>query len=260
MVDRKLTKSKFHTYLNIERDMPIESEKIHGLTTDFLSDKPLFKEIAKEFVFQEELSDTGYKHYQGCFSLARKERLQAVKNLIGFHDIHLETCKNWGASKLYCSKKETRIGNVYTEDSCWVDIPELTEKWQLELRDFLTNNKPDPRTVIWFYDKHGGKGKTTFTKHLVLTNNDVFVCCNGKTADIACAIKRNPKIVIMDLPRTMETYVNYSAIENLKNGMIFSSKYESNLKIFNNPHVVIFANFKPNEDALSADRWDIREL
>ena len=48
------------------------------------------KEIAKEFVFQEELSDTGYKHYQGCFSLARKERLQAVKNLIGFHDIHLE--------------------------------------------------------------------------------------------------------------------------------------------------------------------------
>ena len=42
----------FHTYLNplIEGDMPDESFKVHGLTTDFLSDKPLFSEIVENLV------------------------------------------------------------------------------------------------------------------------------------------------------------------------------------------------------------------
>ena len=42
----------FHTYLNplIEGDMPDESFKVHGLTTDFLSNKPLFSEIVEDLV------------------------------------------------------------------------------------------------------------------------------------------------------------------------------------------------------------------
>ena len=42
----------FHTYLNpsIVGDMPDESFKVHGLTTDFLSNKPLFAEIVEDLV------------------------------------------------------------------------------------------------------------------------------------------------------------------------------------------------------------------
>ncbi len=42
----------FHTYLNpmIEGEMPEEAFKVHGLSMDFLSDKPLFSEIIKNFV------------------------------------------------------------------------------------------------------------------------------------------------------------------------------------------------------------------
>ena len=42
----------FHSYLNplIEGDMPDESFKVHGLTTDFLSNKPLFSEIVEDLV------------------------------------------------------------------------------------------------------------------------------------------------------------------------------------------------------------------
>ena len=45
------TGKTFHTYLNpmIEGEMPEESFKVHGLSTDFLSDKPLFSEIIKKF-------------------------------------------------------------------------------------------------------------------------------------------------------------------------------------------------------------------
>ncbi|MFD1697498.1 DNA polymerase III subunit epsilon [Roseibium aestuarii] len=40
----------FHVYINPERDMPEEAFKVHGLSAEFLSDKPKFAEVAKAFV------------------------------------------------------------------------------------------------------------------------------------------------------------------------------------------------------------------
>jgi len=40
----------FHTYLNPEREMPDEAFQIHGLSTDFLGNKPLFADIVERFV------------------------------------------------------------------------------------------------------------------------------------------------------------------------------------------------------------------
>jgi DNA polymerase III subunit epsilon len=38
----------FHAYVNPERDMPLEAFNVHGLSSDFLSDKPVFAKIADE--------------------------------------------------------------------------------------------------------------------------------------------------------------------------------------------------------------------
>ena len=40
----------FHCYVNPERDMPDEAFKIHGLSGEFLADKPLFAEVAADFL------------------------------------------------------------------------------------------------------------------------------------------------------------------------------------------------------------------
>ncbi|PLX38189.1 MAG: DNA polymerase III subunit epsilon [Hyphomicrobiales bacterium] len=40
----------FHIYINPERSMPIEAFNVHGLSEEFLSDKPKFAEIADEFL------------------------------------------------------------------------------------------------------------------------------------------------------------------------------------------------------------------
>ena len=45
IVNRKFTGSEFHTYLNPEREIDEEAEKIHGLSFEFLSDKPKFYEL-----------------------------------------------------------------------------------------------------------------------------------------------------------------------------------------------------------------------
>jgi DNA polymerase-3 subunit epsilon len=44
------TGKTYHQYINPNRDMPIEAFNVHGLSEKFLSDKPLFREIAGEFL------------------------------------------------------------------------------------------------------------------------------------------------------------------------------------------------------------------
>ncbi len=39
----------FHVYINPQRSMPQEAFRVHGLSEEFLSDKPLFKSLAEEF-------------------------------------------------------------------------------------------------------------------------------------------------------------------------------------------------------------------
>ena len=49
LVNRKLTKNSYQVYLNPERTVG-QSFKIHGLSDDFLSDKPSFKDIYQDFL------------------------------------------------------------------------------------------------------------------------------------------------------------------------------------------------------------------
>ncbi|MBI5130764.1 MAG: DNA polymerase III subunit epsilon [Rhodopseudomonas palustris] len=48
--NRMPTGQVYHRYINPERDMPAEAFAVHGLSAEFLADKPLFAEIADEFV------------------------------------------------------------------------------------------------------------------------------------------------------------------------------------------------------------------
>ena len=50
IIDFLPTGKKFHKYINPQRDVPESSVNIHGITEKFLEDKPLFKEIADEFL------------------------------------------------------------------------------------------------------------------------------------------------------------------------------------------------------------------
>lgn len=40
----------YHIYINPKRDVPIEAQNVHGITTEFLKDKPMFREIADDFL------------------------------------------------------------------------------------------------------------------------------------------------------------------------------------------------------------------
>lgn len=50
LIDRKPTGNHFHVYLNPEREVDEGAFRVHGISTSFLQDKPLFKTIVDEFI------------------------------------------------------------------------------------------------------------------------------------------------------------------------------------------------------------------
>ena len=50
LIDRKLTGNHYHVYINPERVVEQEAIDVHGITNEFLADKPLFADIAQDFL------------------------------------------------------------------------------------------------------------------------------------------------------------------------------------------------------------------
>nr|WP_136249507.1 DNA polymerase III subunit epsilon [Ningiella ruwaisensis] len=50
MVDRKLTGNNYHVYIHPQREVEQEAIDVHGITNEFLEDKPKFADIAEEFI------------------------------------------------------------------------------------------------------------------------------------------------------------------------------------------------------------------
>jgi DNA polymerase-3 subunit epsilon len=48
--NRQSTNKKYHSYINPEREIDAAAEEVHGLSLEFLQDKPLFKDVAKDFL------------------------------------------------------------------------------------------------------------------------------------------------------------------------------------------------------------------
>lgn len=50
MINRRATQRHFHVYVNPEREIDAGAQEVHGISLDFLQDKPLFAQVAETFV------------------------------------------------------------------------------------------------------------------------------------------------------------------------------------------------------------------
>jgi len=217
----------------------------------------VFRHECKWYIFQEETGEEGTPHLQGTISLKIKQRLTQLKVLNVA--IHWEPTKCVKASIEYCTKYESRSGKIY---SYGIDIPDRIEieepyGWQLEVIELL-NSKPDKRTIHWYWESEGNIGKSTLCKYLVVKHDALML--TGKSNDMYNMLAKFPnkrKIIICDIPRSSLGYINYAAIEQIKNGLVFSGKYEGAQLVFNCPHIIVFANEPPDTNQCSLDRWRI---
>lgn len=236
------------TYNNYEKDD----------ITQLLS---IFKMTKAEYVFQEETGEEGTEHLQGFVYWENARTFIQVKHINS--KWHIEVAKDWIRLKTYCTKFKTRTGDIFTnmEGIEVVERPKIVLKgWQSKIVGEL-QRPADTRSIIWCYDLMGACGKSTFCKWLFLTHgsNKVGYITSGKGGDMKHYVaKKKPKIVLFDFARSREDRIDYGVIEEIKNGLFFTGKYDSTDACFNNPHIYIFANFKPDLEAMTKDRWDIR--
>lgn len=153
------------------------------------------------------------------------------------------------ARKLCLKDKNTKILQEQAKKA-------TLKTWQKEVLTKLLNQ--DDRKVLWVVDKDGNKGKSFLAKYIVGMYNAFYVR-GGRSSDIAYNYNYEP-ITVFDFCRDQEDRINYQVIEDFKDGMLFSPKYESTTKIFPSAKTVIFSNFNPDQTKLSQDRWDIFRL
>lgn len=132
--------------------------------------------------------------------------------------------------------------------------PKVLRPWQKTVVDKLYNQSD--RKLLWVVGG-GNDGKTILHKELYFHHN-AFVATNAKTSSLALAYEGQP-IVSLNLGKNVNPYdINYLGFEDLKDGALFSEKYDSKAKIYkDSPAFVVFSNQYPNSDAMSLDRWDI---
>ncbi len=209
---------------------------------------------------QEEVGDEKTPHLQGVITFNRGQTLTFMKKIN--ERAHWEPTRNLKASLIYCSRPDKRSGRIW----CWnYYVKEPIEdpmkglefkQWQLDILK-LIETKPNRRDVHWYYEFVGNTGKSVFTTYLV-DKHEAFAP-GGSSKDIlygfaALNKKKDVKIVVIDIPREVEIGVSYDAIEKLKNGLFYQTKYECEMVRFNPPHVIVFSNFPPREGSLSEDR------
>jgi hypothetical protein len=221
------------------------------------------------YCFGEEIGDNGNPHLQGYIEFKNPKKFQTLKNFLP--RAHWEKAKGNRKQNLTYTQKDGKystnfpipvrqrlLRDVYNEVS-WKD-------WQDELIR-LHDQPPHPRAIHWFVDRIGNSGKTFVTKFLYLKHG--VLVANGKKADVFHQIAKryedeeneNPfRMAILDIPRHQSEFTNYGLLEEIKNGLIMSGKYEGGTVAFEVPHLVVMSNDEPDYTKFSMDRWRVQFL
>lgn len=236
-----------------------------------------FNLIAKKWVFQKEKGHkTGYEHYQCRISLRKKTTKNSLLKL--FDDVkpnYLEPTSAENAKNdnvFYVIKEDTRIEGPWKSTD---PKPKFIPRQFRNIKDLypmqqtILDSTPDSRCVDVISDTQGENGKTVAAFLAYYRKNAEYVPPMNDAQKLIefifciideCEDDKTPDMFIFDLPRSMSKdclYGMYSAIEQLKNGFIYDTRYKGKRRWINSPAIWVFTNEVPDVSRLSADRWRI---
>lgn len=228
---------------------------------------------SKKYILGKEIGEEKTPHLQGYVEFSNARCFNSLKKWN--KRMHIEKAAgNCKQNYIYCSKEgdfitnidpegfvpvEKRLLKLYYSDITWKD-------WQQEIIDIIEST-PDTRKIYWYWEPTGNVGKSFICKYISMKYDAIL--CGGKTNDIFNQVNNwrteNPTKLdmppcILDIPRSDYCHVNYAAIEQLKNGCLYSGKYEGGKIHSAHPHVIIFANSEPDCTGLSLDRFIMRQI
>lgn len=148
-----------------------------------------------------------------------------------------------------------------------VPVDEEPTEWQREFI-LVAEINHDPRLIHWIWDPVGGHGKSWLARHLVAKwPNDWTILKNlGNQRDSATVIKNiidsgfRGRHAWVDLPRGACIKDFYPALEDISDGCVTTLKYQGKTVMFEPMCIYVGANFLPDLDKMSEDRWRVYAL
>lgn len=209
-----------------------------------------------------EVGARGFAHYQCCIDCASDLQRFNTEHSLGWH---VEDCISWNDAKNYCRKTDNYryIGDSIEEreyNRIRHRPANITAK---RLQEHIRNQSD--RAISICVDTVGGTGKSTFG-YLSARRGQMFVV--PRTAESPVRIMDyiamhydNEPVIWIDLPRSRVVDKDLAeCLEDIKDGIIASSKYEGCLRFIRGVKVLVTTNHWVDKTAykmLSADRWDI---
>jgi len=218
-----------------------------------------------KYIMGDEIGANGTRHVQGYVEFKNPRSLSALKKTC--KRAHWEPARgNRKDNQTYCSKEKVIVCTLPVDIRVRVleqykDV--VWRQWQQQVLK-IVNGLPDNRTFHWFWEHTGNVGKSYLAKYIYLTKRTIIA--DGKKDNVFNQIKTymdehedDPQfdVVLLDIPRYNLEYINYGMLEQIKNGLIYSGKYEGGVCLFDNVHLIIFANEPPDTSRLSFDRWNV---
>lgn len=263
---------------------------VHGASPDFC---PILAKLKAEFQKDEYTIaavayETGvhgiHPHWQIYFETESACRMkQKCEELLGQSTgFHLEAARGTLRANLryvYAVEKEHQIGWVHylkgtqppndyrsykTQNLLW--LRNNMKPWQAQITSLVTE-RADYRSIYWVHEPVGNTGKSYLAKYLHYFHGAIMT--GGSVADMKHAISRwkqitghFPVTIIFDVARSDRIKpAGYKGIEEIKNAIFFSGKYQSGMVAScNPPNIVIFANQAPRRGCMSSDRWVVYKI
>jgi hypothetical protein len=192
-------------------------------------------------------------------SSGSRNDLEAFKNAVvgGCHDMK----KLRADFSDVCAKYPKFVQDfVHDYSSKKIVVCHPLKPWQSALYDSL-KQAPDDRSIFFIVDNVGNAGKSWFAHYYSFLNDNAQVLLPGKKADMSYALDSTIRVLFIDAPRSKQgEYLQYDFLEDVKNGYVFCSKYESRVKQLQSCHVVVMMNEEPDMNKLSKDRYVIRRV
>lgn len=144
---------------------------------------------------------------------------------------------------------------------------EPLRSWQADIVKEAENSH-DPRLINWIWDPVGGEGKSFLGRWLVghYPHDWTMFKSLGATRDMSTIWKGlvdrgyEGRFTYVDLPRAAQIKDFYPSLEDMSDGCCTATKYAGKTIHFKPQSIWVAANFLPDLEKMSKDRWRVRAL
>lgn len=216
----------------------------------------------KDWIVALETGKGGYRHYQIRFSISGNFDDFFLWAHVYAPGMHIEKANDGPFENNYERKDGFFVTSRDTSDILRIRFGRLSPLQ----RDILSivDSQNDRQVDVWL-DISGNHGKTWMTMHLWERGQALVVPRYATTAEklsaFVCSAYKGEPYIIIDIPRAGEpSKALYEAIEEVKDGLVFDTRYSGRTKNVRGAKIIIFTNNPLDTSCLSFDRWRLHGM